>query len=58
MEGEARMSTLFLLVVCLVGLGVFCSALFVMMMIWSYWIYKYPLIEEDDDDDVDYDKYW
>ena len=53
------MSTLLLLCICLVGLGVFCSALLVMMMIWSYWIYKYPIIEEEDDlEECDYDEYW
>ena len=51
------MNNLILLMICLVGLGVFCSCLLVMMFIWSYWIYKYPIVEEVDDVDWENEDY-
>ena len=39
-----------MLCVCLIGFGLFCMALLVMTVVWSYWCYKYPVFVEDDVD--------
>lgn len=51
------MNTILLVGLCLIGLGFFCICLLVMICIWSYWCYKYPVIRDDEEFDEEYDFY-